>query len=196
MVTRRVAVVHARSRPQLDCASAIRSSRIRSWRTLHARGLILRVWFLDAQHGYAVGLQKSVFETHDGGRTWKPLAEAAVPESNPAYSVYSHIAFADVRRGMIAGGYAPPRIAGKSRVERDEEDDLPDSIHPETLFTGVSSRGSRSNWTRAIAVRRGSRARLRCWARWLAASGRGERPAGFRLRWIPSNGRRKFTGSI
>src|ERR1700676_610862 len=35
-------------------------------------GLILRVWFLDAQHGYAAGLQKSVFETHDGGRTWKP----------------------------------------------------------------------------------------------------------------------------
>lgn len=94
-------------------------------------GLILRVWFLDAQHGYAVGLQKSVFETHDGGRTWKPLAEAAVPTSNPAYSVYSHIAFADGRRGMIAGGYAPPRTAGKSREEREEEGDLPDWMHPE-----------------------------------------------------------------
>src|ERR1700676_3008187 len=85
-------------------------------------GLILRVWFLDAQHGYAVGLQKSVFETHDGGRTWKPLAEAAAPASNPAYSVYSHIAFADARRGLIAGRYAPPRTAGRSREERDEEE--------------------------------------------------------------------------
>jgi photosystem II stability/assembly factor-like uncharacterized protein len=95
-------------------------------------GLILRVWFLDAQHGYAVGLQKSVFETHDGGRTWKPLAEAAAPTSNPAYSVYSHIAFADGRRGMIAGGYAPPRA--KSREEREEEGDVPDWMHPESTL--------------------------------------------------------------
>jgi hypothetical protein len=97
-------------------------------------GLILRVWFLDAQHGYAVGLQKSVFETHDGGRTWKPLAEAAAPTSNPAYSVYSHIVFEDARWGMIAGGYAPPRTAGKSREEREEEGDLPEWMHPETTL--------------------------------------------------------------
>ena len=94
-------------------------------------GLILRVWFLDAQHGYAVGLQKSVFETHDGGHTWKPLAEAAVPTSNPAYSLYSHIAFADGGRGLIAGGYVPPRSAGKSREEIDEEGNLPEWMHPE-----------------------------------------------------------------
>jgi hypothetical protein len=94
-------------------------------------GLILRVWFMDAQHGYAVGLQKSVFETRDGGRTWRPLAEAAVPTSNPAYSVYSHITFADATRGLIAGGYVPPRTAGKSREERDEEGDLPEWMHPE-----------------------------------------------------------------
>jgi photosystem II stability/assembly factor-like uncharacterized protein len=94
-------------------------------------GLILRVLFLDAQHGYAVGLQKSVYENHDGGRSWKPLAEAAVPTSNPAYSVYSQIAFADGKRGMIAGRYAPPRAEGKSHVERDEEDGLPDWMHPE-----------------------------------------------------------------
>jgi len=97
-------------------------------------GLILRVWFLDAQHGYAVGLQKSVFETHDGGRTWKPLAEAAAPTSNPAYSVYSHIVFENARWGMIAGGYAPPRTAGKSREEREEEGDLPEWMHPETTL--------------------------------------------------------------
>ncbi len=84
-------------------------------------GLILRVWFLDAQYGYAVGLQKSVFETHDGGRTWKPLAEAAAPTSNAAYSVDSHSAVADGRGGLIAGGYTPPRGAGKSREQRDRK---------------------------------------------------------------------------
>jgi hypothetical protein len=71
-------------------------------------GLLLRVWFLDPQHGFGVGLQKSVYETHDGGRTWKAVEEAAKPLSGAAYSVYSQIAFADERRGLIAGGYVPP----------------------------------------------------------------------------------------
>ncbi len=94
-------------------------------------GLILRVWFLNPQHGYAVGLQKSVFETQDGGRTWKPLAEAAAPASNPAFSIYSRIAFVDPRQGMIVGGYAPPRTARESAPEREEEGGLPDWMLPE-----------------------------------------------------------------
>jgi hypothetical protein len=88
-------------------------------------GLILRVWFLDAHHGYAVGLQKSVFETSDGGRTWKPVAEAAKPSANPAFSAYSHIAFTDAKRGVIFGVYTPPRPGAKS------DEDLPDWMFPE-----------------------------------------------------------------
>ena len=34
-------------------------------------GLLLRLWFLDEKHGFGVGLQKSVYETLDGGRSWK-----------------------------------------------------------------------------------------------------------------------------
>jgi hypothetical protein len=88
-------------------------------------GLILRVWFLDVQHGYAVGLQKSVFETGDGGRTWKLVAEAAKPSANPAFSAYSHIAFADAKRGVIFGVYTPPRAGVKP------DEDLPDWMFPE-----------------------------------------------------------------
>src|SRR5579871_3457235 len=87
-----------------------------------AGGLILRLWFLDPQHGFAVGLQKSMFETMDGGRTWKPVAEASKPESNPAYSFYGHIAFADAKRGLVVGGYAAPR--------RGEDTELPDWMEP------------------------------------------------------------------
>jgi hypothetical protein len=83
-------------------------------------GLILRVWFLDERHGYAVGLQKSAFETHDSGRTWTPLEEAAKPASNPAFTVYSHIAFADPRRGMILGAYVP------ASARQDSGYDLPE----------------------------------------------------------------------
>lgn len=84
-------------------------------------GLIVRVWFLDEQHGYAVGLQKSAFETHDGGRTWTPLEEAAKPASNPAYTLYSHIAFADVRRGMILGAYIPPSASQDAGYDLPEQ---------------------------------------------------------------------------
>jgi len=132
-------------------------------------GLILRVWFLDTQHGYAVGLQKSAYETHDGGRTWKALAEAAAPSSNPAYSVYSRIAVADQRSGMMVGGYAPPRT-GKARAEREEEGGLPDWMHPEStlsrrqvprLTLELDTRDGGKTWKSGTAPLLGSVASLR-----------------------------------
>lgn len=127
-------------------------------------GLLLRLWFLDAQHGYGVGLQKSVYETRDGGRTWKPVAEAAQPGANPAYSVYSRIAFADARRGVIVGGYVPPRPG------RRPEDDMPDWVSPERalarrerplLTIEMDTRDGGATWTPSTAPVIGSVASLR-----------------------------------
>lgn len=72
-------------------------------------GLLLKVWFLDEKHGFGVGLQKTMVETKDGGRTWNPVAAGAEPAGNPAYTAYTHIVFADAKRGVIAGGSQPPR---------------------------------------------------------------------------------------
>jgi len=72
-------------------------------------GLILRVWFLDAKHGYAIGYQKTVLETLDGGRTWIPVEEAEKPSSNPAYTAYTRIWFDRGKLGLIVGGSTPPR---------------------------------------------------------------------------------------
>lgn len=72
-------------------------------------GLITRVWFLDAQHGFAAGLQKSVFETHDAGHSWEPVAEAAKPDAKPAYASYNEIFFQDKKYGIAVGGSVPPR---------------------------------------------------------------------------------------
>ena len=61
-------------------------------------GLILRLWFVDEQHGFAVGYQKTVLKTSDGGRTWAPVPEAtkatgvAVADS-VAFTAYSRIVF-------------------------------------------------------------------------------------------------------
>jgi photosynthesis system II assembly factor YCF48-like protein len=75
-------------------------------------GLLLRVWFLDEKHGFGVGLQKTIVESNDGGRTWNPVAAAAEPAGNPAYTAFTHIMFADAKRGVIVGGSQPPRNDG------------------------------------------------------------------------------------
>lgn len=72
-------------------------------------GLLLRVWFLDEKHGFGVGLQKTIVETNDSGRSWKPVEAAAKPAGNPAYTAYTHIVFNDAKRGVIVGGSQPPR---------------------------------------------------------------------------------------
>jgi hypothetical protein len=72
-------------------------------------GLILRVWFLDPQHGFAAGLQKTALETHDGGHSWTPLAEGAKPAANPSFTAYTGIAFERSKIGMIVGSAIPPR---------------------------------------------------------------------------------------
>jgi len=123
-------------------------------------GLILRVWFLDAQHGFAAGFQKSVFETRDGGRTWNPVEEAAKPASNPAYSLYTHLGFADARHGLIVGGYSPPR----------KDADLPDWMDPEkamrrrpvpTLTLELETGDGGATWASSTAPLIGSVASLR-----------------------------------
>jgi photosystem II stability/assembly factor-like uncharacterized protein len=72
-------------------------------------GRLLRVWFLDEKHGFGVGLQKTIVETTDGGRTWKPVEAAGKPAGNPAYTAYTHIVFANAKQGIIIGGSQPPR---------------------------------------------------------------------------------------
>jgi len=85
-------------------------------------GLILRVWFLDAKHGFAVGLQKSVYESKNGGGTWTAVAEAAQPAGAPAFTTYRLIYFEAGKAGMIYGSSSPPR--------RDDPN-LPEWMEPE-----------------------------------------------------------------
>jgi hypothetical protein len=85
-------------------------------------GLITRIWFLDSNHGFAVGLQKSVYESKNGGVTWTPVAEAAQPTGDPKFTAYTQIYFEGGKAGMIYGTSAPPR--------RDDPN-LPEWMEPE-----------------------------------------------------------------
>jgi hypothetical protein len=77
---------------------------------------ILRLWFLDHQHGYAVGREKRVFETKDAGVTWTPLAIAATVAGDPLYTTFGDIVFSG-NMGMISGWNIPPSRGGPDWLE-------------------------------------------------------------------------------
>ncbi len=91
-----------------------------SWRKLEALKGIVRVHFLDASHGFAIGFPKAVYETTDGGKKWNKLAAAKDPPSDPKNTIYDCIAFLGPT-GVILGS-----------VDRDSLD--PDALaHPPRL---------------------------------------------------------------
>jgi hypothetical protein len=113
---------------------------------------ILRVWFLDANHGFAVGQKKTVLETTDGGAEWKPVAAAADPKTREDYTVYTWIEFADARNGLISGFSRPPR--------RGENSDLPDWVNAEratnrrewpTVSITLDTHDGGKSWTASTA---------------------------------------------
>jgi len=82
----------------------------RSWQKLNnSPKEINRVWFVSRERGWAVGAQKQVLETVDGGITWTPLAAAALPKVNPETTSYNVITFAGEKDGIIAGWSNPLR---------------------------------------------------------------------------------------
>ncbi|MBZ5604782.1 MAG: hypothetical protein LAO79_20990, partial [Acidobacteriia bacterium] len=113
-------------------------------------GVLTRVWFLDEKHGFAVGLQKTVVESKDGGVTWTPVEEAAKPSADASHTAYSVIAF-DGKLGLIVGGSVPPRI---------DDPKLPSWMEPEravkrrqvpTLKLQIETRDGGATWKSSTA---------------------------------------------
>lgn len=89
----------------------------RTWVKLKAAPTnLLRIWFLDSQHGFAAGREKHVYETKDAGLTWTPLAIAATAPGDPVYTTYGDIAFSG-NKGIISGWNIPPRRGGPDWME-------------------------------------------------------------------------------
>ena len=122
---------------------------------------IYRVYFVDEQHGWAIGPKKTAMETQDGGKTWTQLgaATAALGE-NTDYSAYTWIAFATPKIGLITGGNMPPW----------NTPELPDWVNPTATldlretphfsYTLATSDGG-VNWTPASRSLFGSIVRIR-----------------------------------
>jgi hypothetical protein len=77
---------------------------------------MLKVWFLDKQHGFAAGGQKRVLETRDAGLTWTPLAILREVTSDAATTEFGEIAFSG-DHGIISGWSIPARRGGPDWME-------------------------------------------------------------------------------
>lgn len=133
----------------------------RSWTKIASLRGVLRVFFLDAQSGFAVGMRKSVWMTADGGKSWKPLPAAAAPKSTADYTAYHTVEFAGPL-GIIAGASRPPRRSDSRR--------LPDWMDPEqagrrreqpALIITLETRDGGRNWTPSVNSLFGRVSRLR-----------------------------------
>lgn len=84
----------------------------RTWvKSKTAPANLLRIYFLNREHGFAAGREKHVFETKDAGATWTPLPVAATAPGDPVYTTYGDIAF-NGGKGIISGWNIPPQRGG------------------------------------------------------------------------------------
>jgi len=70
---------------------------------------VARVHFLDAKRGFAVGGPKKVWETGDGGRNWRDVPAAQLPEAEANRSMYNWIDFSTPANGAIVGFHETTR---------------------------------------------------------------------------------------
>lgn len=97
----------------------------KSWAKLrNSPADILRVWFLDRQHGYAAGLKKRVFETTDGGETWSLLPIVKEVQGDPNYTTFGEIAFSG-ENGIISGWNVPPQAGGPDWMDPEQVKNRP-----------------------------------------------------------------------
>jgi hypothetical protein len=88
----------------------------RSWKKLKAPTGMLRVWFTDSHHGFAVGLMKRIFETKDGGETWTLLPITKEVQGDADFTTFGQISFSG-QNGIITGWNIPPRRGGPDWME-------------------------------------------------------------------------------
>lgn len=171
----------------------------RTWKRWKSPAGILRVHFQSESRGWAVGLRKGIFETSDGGQHWTRVAAGDEPKSDPEFTAYGWIAFANEKTGLIAGWSRPPRSDDRPRV--------PDWMDPAraqrrrewpSLTILLETRDGGKSWKPSVTSMFGTVSRI-C----LAADGRGlgvieftnafDWPSEvFRLNWRTGNSVRVF----
>ncbi|MCZ2153507.1 MAG: hypothetical protein LC114_06340 [Bryobacterales bacterium] len=93
----------------------------KDWRRQAKISDILRIWFLNERRGFAIGAERSFYETSDGGKRWSPVETKPALATPKDFTILNQIDFADPSSGIITGW---------SRVPKNREF-LPDWMAPE-----------------------------------------------------------------
>jgi hypothetical protein len=121
----------------------------------------IRVFFVDANNGFAACTKKVVLATHDGGRHWEHVAAAAEPNGAPERSAYTWIAFVNGTYGIITGINQPVQHWGPTfPTWLDPEDAL---THRETphLAYALTTNDAGKTWKTGSASLLGRITRVR-----------------------------------
>lgn len=91
-----------------------------TWTRLAKKQDLFRIHFVDPQRGFAMGVNKTVLHTVDGGKKWEKLPAAAEPSGTPDRSAYTAVSFSG-SYGLISGFHEP---------RRPDESPIPDWMDP------------------------------------------------------------------
>jgi hypothetical protein len=119
-----------------------------------------RVYFRDAEHGWAVCQRKLVLETKDGGLSWSEVAVAEKVNANPEFTSYNSIEFVDKDTGVIIGSSIPPR-AGDNRPAWMDPESASKRRELPLLNITIETRDGGVTWTPQTAPAFGQTVRLR-----------------------------------
>ena len=79
----------------------------RNWKRILKNRRIAQVFFIDGEHGFAVGSNKTVLETKNGGLNWNELPDAKKPSTSDERTAYSLVYFSNPLKGLIIGRSSP-----------------------------------------------------------------------------------------
>jgi hypothetical protein len=112
------------------------------WKRVGSSKRARKVYFLDENHGWACGPRKTLLETTDGGAKWTAVPAAAEPKTTVERTVYTAIAFANERRGIVAGWSGRPAML---QGPLESEFDLPREVPAVTILLQTNDAGARWN---------------------------------------------------
>jgi hypothetical protein len=127
---------------------------------------VLRVHFKDDLNGWAFGAGKTIWETGDGGRTWKKMPVSDKVQLRDDRTSFCCLEFATPKDGLLVGNSVPPQ----REIPR-----LPDWMTPERamkrrLLPGSSvtleTRDGGRQWTPSVSSTFGVVTKLRLTPRW------------------------------
>jgi hypothetical protein len=75
----------------------------RSWRRVHKERGLTAIRFVSRDRGWAIGRQKTMLETSDGGKTWSPVKAVQSLDMDAERTVFTAIEFVTPKVGMVTG---------------------------------------------------------------------------------------------